>query len=66
MTRAALRLRHSTSAMSRTLSRLREALGDPVLVPAQTRRQPAGPRSGKTTRPSVALRNWAHKCRNAI
>lgn len=27
----------STSAMSRTLSRLREALGDPVLMPAQAR-----------------------------
>jgi DNA-binding transcriptional LysR family regulator len=34
VTRAALRLRLSTSAMSRTLSRIREALGDPVLVPA--------------------------------
>ncbi|MGO4408295.1 LysR substrate-binding domain-containing protein [Bosea sp. RAF48] len=34
VTRAALRLRLSTSAMSRTLSRLRDALGDPVLVPA--------------------------------
>ena len=34
VTRAAHRLRLSTSAMSRTLSRLREALGDPVLVPA--------------------------------
>lgn len=34
VTRAAARLRLSTSAMSRTLSRLREALGDPVLVPA--------------------------------
>lgn len=34
VTRAARRLRLSTSAMSRTLSRLREALGDPVLVPA--------------------------------
>lgn len=65
VTRAALRLRLSTSAMSRTLSRLREALGDPVLGPAQTRRQPAGPRSEKTARPWVALRNWAHRCRNA-
>ncbi|MDW6023352.1 LysR family transcriptional regulator [Mesorhizobium sp. BAC0120] len=34
VTRAAHRLRLSISAMSRTLSRLREALGDPVLVPA--------------------------------
>jgi DNA-binding transcriptional LysR family regulator len=34
VTRAAHRLRLSTSAMSRTLSRIREALGDPVLVPA--------------------------------
>lgn len=34
VTRAALRLRLSTSAMSRTLSRIRETLGDPVLVPA--------------------------------
>jgi DNA-binding transcriptional LysR family regulator len=34
VTRAAHRLRLSTSAMSRTLSRVREALGDPVLVPA--------------------------------
>jgi DNA-binding transcriptional LysR family regulator len=34
VTRAALKLRLSTSAMSRTLSRIREALGDPVLVPA--------------------------------
>lgn len=34
VTRAALKLRLSASAMSRTLSRLREALGDPVLVPA--------------------------------
>ena len=34
VTRAARRLRLSTSAMSRTLSRIREALGDPVLVPA--------------------------------
>ncbi|MGN6466978.1 MAG: LysR family transcriptional regulator [Rhizobiaceae bacterium] len=34
VTRAAHRLGLSTSAMSRTLSRLREALGDPVLVPA--------------------------------
>lgn len=34
VTRAALRLRLSTSAMSRTLSRLREALGDPILAPA--------------------------------
>lgn len=65
-TRVAPRRRRSTSAMSRTLSRLREALGDPVLVPAQARRQPAGPRSGKTARPGVALRNWAHRCRNAI
>ena len=31
---AARRLRLSTSAMSRTLSRLRDVLGDPVLVPA--------------------------------
>ncbi|WP_311029598.1 LysR family transcriptional regulator [Mesorhizobium koreense] len=34
VTRAAHRLRLSTSAMSRSLSRIREALGDPVLVPA--------------------------------
>lgn len=34
VTRAALRLRLSTSAMSRTLSRLRKALGDPILAPA--------------------------------
>jgi len=34
VTRAAGRLGLSTSAMSRTLSRIREALGDPVLVPA--------------------------------
>ncbi|MGN6764709.1 MAG: LysR family transcriptional regulator [Rhizobiaceae bacterium] len=34
VTRAARRLGLSTSAMSRTLSRLRKALGDPVLVPA--------------------------------
>lgn len=34
VTRAAERLGLSTSAMSRTLSRIREALGDPVLVPA--------------------------------
>jgi DNA-binding transcriptional LysR family regulator len=34
VTRAAGRLRLSTSAMSRTLSRIREALGDPVLVSA--------------------------------
>ena len=34
VTRAAHRLGLSISAMSRTLSRLREALGDPVLVPA--------------------------------
>jgi DNA-binding transcriptional LysR family regulator len=34
VTRAAHRLRLSTSAMSRTLSRLREALGHPLLVPA--------------------------------
>ncbi|MBN9077517.1 MAG: LysR family transcriptional regulator [Rhizobiales bacterium 65-79] len=34
VTRAAHRLRLSTSAMSRTLSRIRKALGDPVLVPA--------------------------------
>jgi len=34
VTNAARRLGLSTSAMSRTLSRLREALGDPVLVPA--------------------------------
>lgn len=34
VTRAAVRLGLSTSAMSRTLSRLREALGDPVLVAA--------------------------------
>jgi DNA-binding transcriptional LysR family regulator len=34
VTRAALRLGLSTSAMSRTLSRLREALGDPILAPA--------------------------------
>ena len=31
---AARRLGLSTSAMSRTLSRLRAALGDPILVPA--------------------------------
>lgn len=34
VTQAALRLRLSTSAMSRTLSRLRKALGDPILAPA--------------------------------
>lgn len=34
VTRAAQRLGLSTSAMSRTLSRLRDALGDPILVPA--------------------------------
>jgi DNA-binding transcriptional LysR family regulator len=34
VTRAAGRLRLSTSAMSRTLSRIRETLSDPVLVPA--------------------------------
>ena len=34
VTGAARRLGLSTSAMSRTLSRLRDALGDPVLVPA--------------------------------
>ena len=34
VTGAARRLGLSTSAMSRTLSRIREALGDPVLVPA--------------------------------
>jgi DNA-binding transcriptional LysR family regulator len=34
VTRAALRLGLSTSAMSRTLSRLRKALGDPILAPA--------------------------------
>lgn len=34
VTGAARRLNLSTSAMSRTLSRLREVLGDPVLVPA--------------------------------
>lgn len=65
-TRVAPRLRRSTSAMRHTLSRLREALGDPVLVPAQARRQPAGPRSGRKARPGVALWNWAHRCRNAI
>ncbi len=42
---AARRLNLSTSAMSRTLSRLREVTGDPILVPTTDVSRAPAPRS---------------------